>query len=75
MRSQTLNRVKADVLFSYQPPLNLLAFLVMFPASFVLTPRWFHKVRGPSTLWQTLFATIFLPGQCHDDTVRADGSA
>jgi hypothetical protein len=24
--------------------MNLLAFGIMYPASFILTPRWFHKV-------------------------------
>ena len=47
---KSLKRVKADALFSYQPPLNLFAFLIMFPASYVLTPRWFHKVCSPVTL-------------------------
>jgi hypothetical protein len=36
--------VKADSLFSYQPPVNLVALCVMLPASYILTPRWFHKV-------------------------------
>jgi hypothetical protein len=36
--------VKADSLFSYQPPINLFALCVLLPASYVLTPRWFHKV-------------------------------
>jgi len=40
----TLEGVKADALLSYQPPLNLIACVIMVPASFVLTPRWFHKV-------------------------------
>ncbi|KAF8596769.1 hypothetical protein BDV93DRAFT_479992 [Ceratobasidium sp. AG-I] len=40
----TIEGVKADAIFSYQPPLNLIAFLVMFPSSFILSPRWFHKV-------------------------------
>ncbi|KAF9511363.1 hypothetical protein BS47DRAFT_1298922, partial [Hydnum rufescens UP504] len=40
---QTIEGVKADVIFSYQPPLNIFAFLVMWPASFLLNPRWFHK--------------------------------
>lgn len=41
-----MKRVKADSLFSYQPPINLVALCVMLPASYILTPRWFHKVRG-----------------------------
>ncbi|KAI5833279.1 hypothetical protein K523DRAFT_370042 [Schizophyllum commune Tattone D] len=40
----TIEGVKADSLFSYHPPINLLAVCVMFPLSFILTPRWFHKV-------------------------------
>ncbi|KAI0953934.1 hypothetical protein AcV7_007322 [Taiwanofungus camphoratus] len=40
----TIEGVKADSLFSYQPPINLIALCMMLPASYVLTPRWFHKV-------------------------------
>ncbi|KAJ7180666.1 hypothetical protein C8R46DRAFT_1070191 [Mycena filopes] len=40
----TIEGVKADSLFSYQPPVNLIALCVMLPASYVLSPRWFHKV-------------------------------
>ncbi|KAG1767168.1 hypothetical protein EV702DRAFT_1036192 [Suillus placidus] len=34
----------ADSLFSYQPPVNLLALCILLPSSYVLSPRWFHKV-------------------------------
>ncbi|KZT06157.1 uncharacterized protein LAESUDRAFT_654224 [Laetiporus sulphureus 93-53] len=40
----TIEGVKADPLFSYQPPINLVALCIMLPASYILTPRWFHKV-------------------------------
>ncbi|KZP01440.1 hypothetical protein CALVIDRAFT_2828 [Calocera viscosa TUFC12733] len=40
----TVEGVKVDALFSYLPPLNLIAFLIMFPASYILSPRWFHKI-------------------------------
>lgn len=40
----TIEGVKADSLFSYQPPINLFALCVMLPASYLLSPRWFHKV-------------------------------
>ncbi|KAI0731341.1 hypothetical protein C8Q76DRAFT_612655 [Earliella scabrosa] len=40
----TIEGVKADSLFSYQPPVNLAALCIMLPASYILTPRWFHKV-------------------------------
>ncbi|TFK53419.1 hypothetical protein OE88DRAFT_1655542 [Heliocybe sulcata] len=40
----TIEGVKADPLFSYLPPINLVALCVMLPLSYVLSPRWFHKV-------------------------------
>ncbi|TDL23602.1 hypothetical protein BD410DRAFT_695500, partial [Rickenella mellea] len=40
----TIEGVKADYLFSYQPPINLFALCIMLPASYILSPRWFHKV-------------------------------
>ncbi|KAG9018403.1 hypothetical protein FRB93_000106 [Tulasnella sp. JGI-2019a] len=40
----TIEGVKTDALFSYQPPLNLFAFAFMLPMSFILNRRWFHKV-------------------------------
>jgi hypothetical protein len=42
----TIEGVKADMVFSYQLPFNLLALVVLYPLSFVLSPRWFHKVNG-----------------------------
>ena len=39
----TLEGVKSDALFAYQPPLNILALLLLLPLKQVLTPRWFHK--------------------------------
>ncbi|KAI0360223.1 hypothetical protein OH77DRAFT_1565833 [Trametes cingulata] len=38
----TIEGVK-DTLFSYQPPFNLLAFIVLWPLSFILTPRALHS--------------------------------
>lgn len=35
--------VKADYLFSYQPPVNLVALVIVLPSSYILTPRYFHK--------------------------------
>ncbi|CAE6428982.1 unnamed protein product [Rhizoctonia solani] len=40
----TIEGVKADAIFSYQPPMNLIALMIMLPSSFILSPRWFHKV-------------------------------
>ncbi|KAH7910209.1 hypothetical protein BJ138DRAFT_1153472 [Hygrophoropsis aurantiaca] len=39
----TMEGVKSDALFSYQPPFNLLAFIVLKPASYILTPRALHS--------------------------------
>lgn len=36
------HRMKSDALFSYQPPFNLLAFAILWPASLVLSPRSLH---------------------------------
>lgn len=36
-------RVKSDALFSYQPPFNILAFLVLKPASYIISPRSLHS--------------------------------
>ncbi|KAK0467002.1 uncharacterized protein EV420DRAFT_1636034 [Desarmillaria tabescens] len=45
----TVEGVKADSLFSYQPPINLIAVCIMLPASYILTPRWFHKAKFHGT--------------------------
>lgn len=41
---QTLEGVKGDALFAYQPPFNLLAIFVLVPLKFIVSPRWFHKI-------------------------------
>ncbi|KAJ7227072.1 receptor-activated Ca2+-permeable cation channel [Mycena pura] len=40
----TIEGVKSDALFSYQPPFNLLAFAVLKPASYFVTPRTLHSM-------------------------------
>lgn len=42
----TIEGVKADMVFSYQLPFNLIALIVLYPLSFILNARWFHKVNG-----------------------------
>ncbi|PCH42243.1 hypothetical protein WOLCODRAFT_137784 [Wolfiporia cocos MD-104 SS10] len=39
----TIEGVKSDALFSYQPPFNLVALFILWPLSFVLTPRSLHS--------------------------------
>lgn len=41
---QTLEGVKSDAIFAYQPPFNILALFVLLPMKFVVSPRWFHKI-------------------------------
>ncbi|PVF95960.1 hypothetical protein CPB86DRAFT_763124 [Serendipita vermifera] len=40
----TVEGVKSDALFSYQPPFNLLAFLLLGPLSLFVSPRTLHSV-------------------------------
>ncbi|KAF4123482.1 hypothetical protein GMORB2_6183 [Geosmithia morbida] len=40
----TLEGVKADAVFAYPPPFNILAVFVFLPLKFVVSPRWFHKI-------------------------------
>ncbi|KIR99898.1 hypothetical protein L804_02534 [Cryptococcus deuterogattii 2001/935-1] len=40
----TLEGVKADAVFSYQLPFNLVAVIMMWPMRYILSARWFHKV-------------------------------
>lgn len=39
----TFEGVKSDALFSYQPPFNLLALLILKPATYLLSPRQLHS--------------------------------
>ena len=40
----TLEGVKSDAIFSYYPPLNILALVTLLPLKSIVSPRWFHKV-------------------------------
>ncbi|KAM7196074.1 hypothetical protein V8F33_006366 [Rhypophila sp. PSN 637] len=40
----TLEGVKADAIFAYQPPFNILAILFLAPLKWFVSPRWFHKI-------------------------------
>ncbi len=43
MNARSHRSVKSDVLISYPPPFNILAFLILKLASWFLTPRAFHS--------------------------------
>ncbi|KAJ7903703.1 receptor-activated Ca2+-permeable cation channel [Mycena olivaceomarginata] len=57
----TIEGVKADALFSYQPPFNLLAFVVLKPASYVVTPRTLHTL-NVSLIKATSFPILVVIG-------------
>lgn len=40
----TVEGVKSDAVFSYYPPVNLLAFTVLLPLSWICSPRTLHRV-------------------------------
>ncbi|KAK4451486.1 putative calcium channel [Podospora aff. communis PSN243] len=40
----TLEGVKGDAIFAYQPPFNLVAIFFLIPLKFIVSPRWFHKI-------------------------------
>jgi hypothetical protein len=54
----TFEGVKADALFAYQPPLNVLALLILLPLKMVISPRWFHKINVAAI--RTLNAPLLL---------------
>ncbi|KAI1329575.1 nonselective cation channel [Xylariaceae sp. FL0255] len=40
----TLEGVKSDAIFAYQPPFNIIALFVLVPMKFFVSARWFHKI-------------------------------
>ncbi|KAG6849727.1 hypothetical protein H0H93_005930 [Arthromyces matolae] len=40
----TIQGVKSDALFSYQPPFNIPAFFILKPATYILSPRALHSL-------------------------------
>ncbi|KAH6660188.1 hypothetical protein BKA67DRAFT_667053 [Truncatella angustata] len=57
---QTLEGVKADAIFAYQPPFNILAVFVLLPLKFVVNPRWFHKIHVASVRFINLPVLLFI---------------
>ncbi|BGP12722.1 hypothetical protein JCM10213_008860 [Rhodosporidiobolus nylandii] len=55
---QCFEGVKSNSLFDYVPPFNLVALAGLWPLSFCLSPRWFHKVNVFTT--RTLSLPILL---------------
>ncbi|KAK7746177.1 hypothetical protein SLS62_009467 [Diatrype stigma] len=40
----TLEGVKGDAIFAYQPPFNIIALFILVPMRFFVNARWFHKI-------------------------------
>jgi len=57
----TIQGVKADALFSYQPPFNLLAFAILKPASWVVSARALHSA-NVFLIKMTCFPTLIAIG-------------
>lgn len=59
----TIEGVKNEALFSYQPPFNILAFVILKPASWFLSPKALHNVNIfliiSTSLPQLLFIAIY----------------
>ncbi|WWC89900.1 uncharacterized protein L201_004829 [Kwoniella dendrophila CBS 6074] len=41
---KTVEGVKSDALFSYLPPVNILAFAILVPLSWICSPRTLHRI-------------------------------
>ncbi|KAI0125915.1 nonselective cation channel [Xylariales sp. AK1849] len=57
---QTLEGVKSDAIFAYQPPFNILAIFVLLPMKFIVSPRWFHKIHVASVRFINLPVLLFI---------------
>ncbi len=44
----TLEGVKGDAIFAYQPPFNIVALFTLVPMRFLVNARWFHKIHVAS---------------------------
>jgi hypothetical protein len=56
----TLEGVKSDAIFAYQPPFNILAILIFVPLKFLLSPRWFHKIHVATVRLVNLPLLLFI---------------
>lgn len=56
---KTVEGVKSDAIFSYLPPLNILAFMLLGPLSYVCSPRTLHRINVFCI--RLTVRTIFIP--------------
>ncbi|KDN50719.1 hypothetical protein RSAG8_01217, partial [Rhizoctonia solani AG-8 WAC10335] len=79
----TLEGVKSDALFSYQPPFNILALLFLYPLSTCLSPRHLHTVNVflirvtsfPQLIVIGIYERYFAPGSRFITTTKVTGSS
>jgi hypothetical protein len=56
----TLEGVKSDAIFAYQPPFNIIALFVLVPMKFLVSPRWFHKIHVATVRTINLPVLLFI---------------
>ncbi|RYC57733.1 hypothetical protein CHU98_g8485 [Xylaria longipes] len=56
----TLEGVKSDAIFAYQPPFNILALFILVPMKFLVSPRWFHKIHVATVRTINLPVLLFI---------------
>ncbi|OTA64616.1 nonselective cation channel [Hypoxylon sp. EC38] len=56
----TLEGVKSDAIFAYQPPFNIIALFIFVPMRFVVSPRWFHKIHVATVRTINLPVLLFI---------------
>lgn len=56
----TLEGVKSDAIFAYQPPFNIIALFVLVPMRFLVSPRWFHKIHVATVRTINLPVLLFI---------------
>ncbi|CAE6413533.1 unnamed protein product [Rhizoctonia solani] len=79
----TLEGVKSDALFSYQPPFNIVALLFLYPLSTCLSPRQLHTVNVlliritsfPQLIVIGIYERYFAPGSRFITTTKVTGSS
>ncbi|CUA75905.1 Calcium channel YVC1 [Rhizoctonia solani] len=79
----TIEGVKSDALFSYQPPFNILALMFLYPLSTCLSPRHLHTVNVflirvtafPQLIVIGIYERYFAPGSRFITTTKVTGSS
>ncbi|KAI0879347.1 nonselective cation channel [Hypoxylon argillaceum] len=56
----TLEGVKSDAIFAYQPPFNIIALFILVPMKFLVSPRWFHKIHVATVRTINLPVLLFI---------------